>query len=66
MVYYQWENGSKNYLTKKASQSYGNLAIKKKKTDFKRKNMKITYSANMTLKSSYELLIKSYEQFQLF
>ena len=54
MVYYQGGNGSKNYLTKKASQPRGNLVVKKKKkkTDFKRKNMTITYSAKMTLKSS--------------
>ena len=30
MVYYQGGNGSKNYLTKKASQPRGNLVVKKK------------------------------------
>ena len=30
MVYYQVGNGSKNYMTKKASQLSGNLVVKKK------------------------------------
>ena len=30
MVHYQVGNGSKNYLTKKASQPSGNLVVKKK------------------------------------
>ena len=36
------QNSAQNYSIKKASQPRRNLVVKKKKTDFKRKNMKIT------------------------